>query len=282
MTYPIEWYRQIKKDVIMSARTANICRQLISVRPIPGGIGTQQWSWNAMAEVSEAALSWALDINNEDMIGLTPTNRPIPVLHKEFKIGARDIATAQNGGYPISTQTAASAAYRVTNLENQLVLYGYSADGTNYDINGLYKSAGNSEATATDFGTAGNAIKKIGLAIALMQADEIYGPYNLVLNHAQYAELAVSILGAGAGQAEMPLVEKLLGGGKIFSTTFQTAATGMFLTTPNPMFFELVVPQDMNTKTYVEPKSEDLWGQVYECVLPVVYESNAICTLTNI
>ena len=282
MTYPIEWYRQIKKDVIMSARTANICRKLIPVRAVPGGIGTQQWSYNKMSEVSEAQISWAVNIDNEDMIALTPTNAPIPVLHKEFRIGARDIKSAQNGGYPISTQTAASAAYRVTNLENTLVMDGYKADGTNYDIKGLYQSAGNTEATADDFGTAGKALDKIGKAIALMQADEIYGPYNLVLNHTQYAELAVSILGSGAGQAEMPLVERLLGGGQIFSTSFQTAGTGMFMSTPNPMFFELVVPQDMNTKTVVEPKTEDLWGQVFECVLPVIYEPNAICALTGI
>jgi uncharacterized linocin/CFP29 family protein len=282
MTFHIEWYRQIKRDVIFSARKANIARQLITVRPVTGGIGTQQWSWNSAAEVSDAQLSWAINVNNEDMINLTPTNKPIPVLHKEFRIGARDIATAQNGGYPLSTITAQSAAYKTTVLENQLILNGYAADGTNYDINGFYQGAGNTEGTAKDFGTAGNAISKIGLALAVLHADEIYGAFNLVLNDVQYMELAVSVMGAGAGNPEMPMVEKLLGGGKIYSTSYQAVNTGMLIAAPNPMFYELIVPQDMTTKTVIEPKSGDLWGQVFECVLPAIYEPNAICTLTGI
>jgi len=47
-------------------------------------------------------------------------------------------------------------------------------------------------------------------AIDLMQADNITGPYNLVLNPTQYMELATSILGSGAGEREIAMSRRFL------------------------------------------------------------------------
>ncbi len=281
MVLPPETYMRIKEGIVKAARKQTIAREIIGVRPLNAGIGLQQWAYDTMAEVSDAQITYAFTDTGEDVIDLARTHVPIPVIHKEFRITYRDIVTAQKGGYPLSTSTAESSAYKCMLAENNMLLNGYSRDGSNYDINGLYQGAGNSETTSKDFGTAGYALAKMQLAITAMLDDNIYGPYNLVLNPTQYMELAVSILGSGAGEAEMPMVEKLIGG-KIYSTPFQAAGTGMLLAQPYQGFFEAVMPVDMTVRTVTLEKTRDEWGQVYECLVPVIYNSDAICALTNI
>jgi hypothetical protein len=78
------------------------------------------------------------------------------------------------------------------------------------------------------------------------------------------------------------MVKEILEGGNIYSTSFQAAGTGMLLADASAGFFEMIVAQDMTTETEVLQKSKDLWGRVYECVIPVVYDANAICKLTAI
>lgn len=281
MTFPVEYYRQIKDAIVFTARKQAVARKIINTRNISGGIGVQQWTYDTANEVSDALLTYQFTDTAEDWIELARTDVPIPLLHKEFRISRRDLAAAARGGFGISTATVQSAAYKVMNLENQLILNGFAADGTNYDIKGLYQSAGNSTA-GSDFGTVGNPLKSVAAAIDLMQADNITGPYNLVLNPTQYMELATSVLGSGAGEREMAMVKEILEGGNIYSTSFQTAGTGMLLADASAGFFEMIVAQDMTTETEVLQKSKDLWGRVYECVIPVVYDANAICKLTTI
>jgi uncharacterized linocin/CFP29 family protein len=281
MTFPVEYYRQIKDAIVFTARKQAVARKIINTRNISGGIGVQQWTYDTANEVSDALLTYQFTDTAEDWIELARTDVPIPLLHKEFRISRRDLAAAARGGFGISTATVSSAAYKVMNLENQLILNGFAADGTNYDIKGLYQSAGNSTA-GSDFGTAGNPLASVAAAIDKMQADNITGPYNLVLNPTQYMELATSVLGSGAGEREMAMVKEILEGGNIYSTSFQAAGTGMLLADASAGFFEMIVAQDMTTETEVLQKSKDLWGRVYECVIPVVYDANAICKLTAI
>ncbi len=281
MTFPVEYYRQIKDAIVFTARKQAVARKIINTRNISGGIGVQQWTYDTANEVSDALLTYQFTDTAEDWIELARTDVPIPLLHKEFRISRRDLAAAARGGFGISTATVSSAAYKVMNLENQLILNGFAADGTNYDIKGLYQSAGN-YTTGKDFATAGQPLESVATAIDLMQADNITGPYNLVLNPTQYMELATSILGSGAGEREIAMVKEILEGGNIYSTSFQPAGTGMLLADASAGFFEMIIAQDMTTETEVLQKSKDLWGRVYECVIPVVYDANAICKLTTI
>jgi len=282
MVLPPETYIKIKEGIVKNARKHSIARQIIGVRPLNAGVGLQQWTYDTLTEVSDAQITYAFTETGEDVADFGRSHVPIPVIHKEFRIGYRDIVAAQRGGYPLQASTADSASYKVMLQENAMLLNGYSADGSTYDINGLYQGAGNSESTAKDFGTAGNAMAKVQLAITELIADDIYGPYNLVLNPTQFMELAVSVLGSGAGDREINMVRELLEGGQIYSTPFQTVDTGMLLAQPGSGFFEAVMPVDMTVRTETLQKSRDEWGQVYECIVPVIYNANAICKLTAI
>ena len=53
------------------------------------------------------------------------------------------------------------SAYKVADKIDNLLLNGWTADGTNYDIEGLYQAADNNYSTSKDFGTAGNAMAAV-------------------------------------------------------------------------------------------------------------------------
>jgi len=52
----------------------------------------------------------------------------------------------------------------------------------------------------------------------------------------------------------------------------------------NSGFFEIVVGQDLTTELELQPLSlgGSLFGRVYECLVPIVKDSNALCKLSSI
>lgn len=283
---PPEFYMKAKEATIMPFRKTSVVRELVSVRPNLGGVGVQQWSWNKQGTMSDAQLSWSFTQTSEDQISLTRESMPIPVLHKEFKLDYRDMQAAALNGYPISMKNISEAAYKVAYLENTLILDGWNpkgtgpASGSDYEVKGLYQSAGNEVTLDKDFGTYGNALDAVEAAQNLFIADEVYGPFNMVIHPTQYMELMMSEH-ASYKLPELNRVEALLGG-NIIKTPFITAGTGLIIPQKDAMQAEILITQDASIYTEVEAKSRDFWGQVYECMTLAVYQPNSICRLTTI
>ena len=187
-------------------------------------------------------------------------------------------------GTPLNTTTAESAGYKVGLEEDTLLILGYSADGTTCDINGLYNAAANSETTnstwSSDPGNAATGIPhSINAAITLLMADNIFPPYNLVLNPTQYNQAAVFI--ANTAVPYLTWIKERIGG-EIYPSATITAGTGM-ICKANPVgMFEFVVAEDLTveTETLSKKEGESLFGRVYVRGLPIVYDGNAICKMT--
>lgn len=272
----------INSQVVEAARRKFKGRLLFggAVRKIDGS--TQSYGYDTLTHGSAAAFDWTFPGKTSlDAVNLARTTVPIPNIHKEFYINKLDLASSRTSGTPLNVTQAESAAYKVATLEDTLLLLGYTADGTNYDINGLYKAAGNSEASSLDYGTPANIITSINNAIGLMLDDNYEGPYNLTLNPTQYAQLLPLISNTAVSYKQW--VEQAIGG-SILPSAAITAGTGL-LTVANPAgAFEYVVAEDVTTETTIQgiEDGSGLFGRVYVRGLPVVYDSNAICSLTTI
>lgn len=143
---------------------------------------------------------------------------------------------------------------------------------------GLYKAAGNT-VTGADWSTKANIETSINAAIAKLLEDNINPPYNVVVNPAQYAESLALI--ANTSRSFRDWIREVTQG-EIYSTPAITAATGMVCKAGAEGMFEYVMAEDVSVFTEVLPKSHNLFGKVYVRGLPVVYDSNAICTMTTI
>ena len=269
----------IMDRVVYAARRELVGRKLMPIRKIDSG--TQTFGYDTLTESANAAidLGWP-GRETLDIVNLTRSTVAIPTVHKEFEINKLDLASSRMTGTPLNTTTAESAGYKVGLEEDTLLLMGYSADGTAYDINGLYNAAGNSRSAAGDWGTATNIPTDINAMVAALMADEIFPPYNLVLHPDQYNEAAVFI--ANTAVPYLTWIKERIGG-EIYPTATVTTSTG-FMSKANPVgMFEFVVAEDLTVETQVLSKKEgeSLFGRVYVRGLPVVYDSNAICKISG-
>ena len=273
----------IREKAVFAARRTFVARKLFAgaVRKIDSG--AQTFGYDTLSEVSNAVLdfSWP-GRESQDIVNLARTTVPIPNLHKEFEINKLDLASSRMSGEPLNTSTAESAAYKVATLEDSLLLDGYSADGTTYEINGLYNAAGNDYSSAASWSTPTNIQTSILGAKALLMADNIMPPYNLTVNPAQFNEAQVFIGDTAVMYIEW--IEKVLQGGDIFvSPAISDGNALMSKANPEGMF-EYVLAEDLTVETELLDlqHGNNLFGKVYLRGLPVVYDPNALCKLSNI
>jgi uncharacterized linocin/CFP29 family protein len=273
----------IRDRAVEAARRSLKGRQLFgtSVRKIDSG--AQTYGYDTLTHVSAASLEFVWPgKQNLDAVNLARTSVAIPVLKKEFEINKLDLAASQLSGTPLNTVTADSAAYKVAYLEDSMLINGFSFDGTNYDINGLFKAAGNTDGSSLDWGTSANIITSINNGIGLLLDDGIDGPWNLTINPTQRGQLNSNI--ANTAVTYKQWVTEQLEGGSIITSAAMPESDGMLTPVNAEGKFEYVVAEDLTTQTELTSVKEgqNLFGRVYVRGLPIVYDANAICTLTVI
>jgi len=275
---PVEWYRAIRSDAISEARKQNICRSMLPVRGPIGGIGVQQWSYDKTEEMTEALISYQFVDLAEDAVNFGRDHIAIPLIQKEFRIGRRDLASAQRGNYPLTTVNSNAATYQVVNLENKMVIDGITKDGRSYELRGLLRSAG--EDINDDYNTAtpGNFAKATAAAIETMMSNEIYGPFEWTINPAQYTELAISLWTGGTPEIDM--IKNMVNNVRV--TNWIPKNHGMFTGGQSNSQYELIIAQDLTVETEILQKSKDLWGRIYESLVPIVYNPKSILHFTNL
>jgi uncharacterized linocin/CFP29 family protein len=277
-----EQYTEIDTAIKTAALSQMKARRIMPTTG-PFGFGKEAISFNKLSQMSDAQISYSWKVDaNQDIVNLSPTVLPIPVLSKSFRINARDLEASRTYGTPLDTQNAKSAGYVVAKKEDELAFMGYKPDGVNYDIKGLYPSAGNSYTTSKDFGTATNIPDAINGALAKFYEDDIDGPFNLGLNPVQFAETNV-LIANGGGKSWRQWIEETIGG-QVYMTSAITAGTGLMTTAGDRGFFDLALGVDLVSRAEQLGLDEgyDLFAVAMETVVPRVFVPEAICALTQI
>jgi uncharacterized linocin/CFP29 family protein len=282
--------KKFDKAIIAPLQHRLIGRKLVPVnKDLSGvGMGMQSVDYWTYANMSAAEINYDVMENNEDTVDTTEGTIRVPVIQKPYKIPYRAYQSYLMQGIPVDSDLAIQAAYLVAYEEDKLILDGWAPDGTNYVVNGLYQSANNTEASALDFGVYGNAIEKTGKAITELEADSVYGPYNMVLNPAQKNELVASE--STTGRAEWERVINMLneqgeGLGTVYSSPIMTAGTGMLLPVSDPVYYDLIVAKEPFNVLGMDSKQgsvSPIYGGVLDAITIRAKHTNAICTLTNI
>ncbi len=272
----------IKQQAVEAARRKFVGRKLFgsAIRQIDSG--AQTFGYDTLTHVSNASFDYSWPgRQSQDIINLARSTVAIPVLHKEFEINKLDVQSSRMTGTPLNTSNVESCAYKVAYLEDSMLINGYSNDGTTYEVSGLYQGAGNSEATALDYGTATNIPTSINNTIALLVADGYEPPYNLVLNPTQWAQTLPIIANTGVTYRQW-IKEQI--GGDIYISSALTAGTGLMVAANPGGAFEYVLAEDLTAETEQTSLKEghNLFGRVYIRGLPVIYDSNAIAKMTSI
>lgn len=254
------------------------------------GIGNQSIDMFKYSDISAAIIDYTVPEPSHESVDATTTTVQMAYLAKDYLIPKTLFESFRLKNIPIDADTAIQAAYKVAYAEDQLFLQGWSPDGTNYKIPGLYQSANQTESTSKDFGTYGYAKDKISLAITKLEDKSVFGPYNLVLNPTQKNELIVSE--STGGNQEWDTVLRMINEntesriGQIYSSPIITVDTGMLLPVQNSVYYDYVEAQgpvnDIGQDSK-RPKFSPLFGNVLEAVVPrIKYNGDQIVQLTNI
>lgn len=280
-----EQYKHIDDAVKIAARQAMIGRRLMPLYG-PLGFGKQAVTYDSLTEVSDALIDLAWKVSfSEDIVNLARETLPVPVLHKSFRINRRSLEASRSSGAPIDVATAKSAAYKVAKLEDDLIIQGYAADGSNYDIKGLYQVNIANVITGSQWTAAPeDAIVDTAAGIAYLMGVNIGPPYHWVLNPAQYAELLSGGASTFTDSIIMDIVKRQLMGGDVFWTPALTAGTGFMVAAGDRGFFDLAVGVDITTEVEILglDQGRDLFGVVYDCVVPRIWQSTAIAPFNTL
>lgn len=258
------------------------------------GKGKFEFDYDTITEMGEAVISYDLpdDSVKRDMIEVSDATLKLAVIAKGWKIPRTQWEAYLSEGKDLRTKAMMSAAQVNAKAEDDLLLQSWKPDGSNARISGLYASAGNTDSTSADFGTYGNALAEIGTCMALMDADDVPTDavnWNLGLNSVQYEELDSSV---SYGNIEFDQVLKQLNRadgmpkGTIYKSSDITAGTGLLSPVdPAGEYIELIIGQDMKNVLGEDskiPEISPIYGTTYEVIAPVIYQANALCTMTGI
>lgn len=276
-------YKAYKEKVVIAARKSLKARDIVGAAPRIIGKGKRTWHYDDLTEMSEAIMAFNF-VKTKGDTDLTPHDVKMPVLQKDFQMEELDVEASKTEGEPLIARNVNAATYQVAILENQAIVKG----NTTYGVNGFYDGAGLDYSTTKDFATYKNAMLACGGAMDLMLNKNITPPLRLVLPATQYVELMASQ--SSTGVREAPAIRDLIGGeegeGAISLSPYLTAGTGMLIEKNGASagHFELVVGSefDVALKNIHLADGGGVKGKVYVISRLMIYDSNAICKLSDI
>jgi uncharacterized linocin/CFP29 family protein len=271
-------------SMIDIARREFVARKLFgsAIQYVPEG--TQTYSFDALTEVSNARIDPKYPgAENLDLTAATRTSVNIPTLHKETVIPKADLDSSRMTGAPLDTSVIDSMTYKVGLLEDTMLLIG-TTTVNGYAINGLYNEAvatGNVDSTNYDWNTDAHIVTSINAAITLLKADHIFGPYDLTIGAEAAGYLSKFVSTGPATYGEW--VQKRIGG-QIYETEAMAPGTALLSKSNNVGAYKYVIAEDLRVKTEMQSvrEGEGLFAKVYVRGLPVIYNSNALCAITDI
>jgi uncharacterized linocin/CFP29 family protein len=90
---------------------------------IPNGMGTTVFQTETMSDINDATISMdGLRQGANDRPVFDLTNLPLPIIHKDFSISARQLAASRNGGSPFDTSMAELASRKVAEMIEKLAI----------------------------------------------------------------------------------------------------------------------------------------------------------------
>jgi uncharacterized linocin/CFP29 family protein len=274
----LEQYRVIDSRVHEAAREKFVGRELFPITHLAGDVGVQSIGYDILTHMKDATIAHNFD-QSQDTINLTRYNVNVPIISNTYRIGYRDLRSSELSGQPLGAKALDSCVYKITSAEDNYLLQGWTMDGTEYEVNGMFNAAGNTY-DGSDWATATNIIVDINAVIAQMIEDKIYGPYHLCISPEQYTDINQMISNTLGSYADW--IIKRLGGGKIFVSDRFNDNYGVLCKAGEHKYFEYQITADLDHWEWRDNKTRDLFGTAYIAGIPLYYDSNAICALSDI
>lgn len=252
--------KYLDTTILPVLKAQSVLRKLIPLNTALSGNGIGMMAIETFNYVATggASTDYMIHESQADSMDITSDILKIPVQQQEITIDARTWATMVANGTNIEADSAMEMAANISIEQDFNGIMGWTPDGTNVEIDGLYSVAGNTYGGAT-FATYGNALAAVANAKKLLKADNIFSTaYNLTLHGDQFAELEQSE--STTGVEEWSKVLRILNnsaenvGGQILESNDLTAGTAMvtpIASQENIRYFDLIEAQAPMNRLFI-------------------------------
>lgn len=264
--------KEFDRAIVPVLRETPSAMSMLPLNTTIRGLGKTAIRTTQYATRSGSKISFGIQKAMGDGFDLTGFDVKVAVIQDAAIIPRRDYEAYVENGVPISADIAAEMTANNLAAIDKLIFNGWTFDGTDYEIKGLYQVAGSS-ATGADCATFGNALKSVQAGIVALENSGVHSPGHILALHSdQYAEVMASI---SSGVREYEEVVKALGvGGRIVHNSNLTATYGVLFPAPleiNKRFFDLAETVPPSHHVWFEDgnsETGDIKVQQITCLAP--------------
>lgn len=181
------------------------------VQPL-GGLGTMVSQWNVASEKPAPAVTMdGRTRGNRDRVDKKLYGVPVPIIHDEYSIGARELEASRRLGDTLDTTEAQESAASVAEELEDILFNGEAGMVIGgFGIFGMTTLAARLTATAAafgggDFGTISNIIPTFTGILSGLAALRYYGPFGFYISNIQYYQM-LAFYTDGSGQTALQRV----------------------------------------------------------------------------
>jgi uncharacterized linocin/CFP29 family protein len=235
-------------------RAVTMTRKLIE-KITPVAPGTYSVRYNKIRDMGLASVSKGTPQAGmaRDNVQVDPTVLGLNIFYKGYVAPKSECdAFAAGTNTTLETTDMISAAQRVAEREDEVMINGWSPNGSTYEAPGMYQQAvANGAISGSSFGTFGGAKDSVKVGAAAVTTAKVKGcNYNLIVNQAEYWKLLGSI--STLGVPELPIVKEILNSvqkgaapGDVYWSYYIPAGYGLMAPAdPTGLHLDLVVAQD--------------------------------------
>jgi uncharacterized linocin/CFP29 family protein len=236
-----------------------------------GGLGTIMSGYEKASDISAADVSMdGLAQSENDTIDFSEVQIPVPITHKDYRINLRKLMASRALGESIDTMTLRAATRQVAEQLEDMVFNGVSSINVNgQTIYGLTNEPNANTLSGSDWGTIGNIYSDCMNAVAALEADNFFGPYDMYVATTQFGQMRAIY---SDGSRESAYERVLRGIPQIRSIRVSdslTAGTAVMFEMRSDVI-DLAIAQDIVHIEWETKGGWVMWNKVYAVMVPRV------------
>ena len=278
-----EEMQYIENKVVETFRYVLVARKLFPIQVIGRDGGEQLYRYYTETDPSEAVIDMTGKGQSDDHPLKSHHDVNIPVIHKEFFINWRDLASSRTKGPGLLDDCIRTATRKVAEAEDRLLLSGECTTWAALGILGLFTATGHHSAAQTGNWPA-NALADINIGRANLQAHGFVGIEPVLIGQPALVKcLDGAIANTGLTWRQFLLNNNIVSA-IIESSNAYAADCGedsVILVIPGEGNFYAVQSMPLNVNIWYD-KSNNVYGTVRETITPIVTRPASVYEITDI
>jgi len=273
----------VEEKVLETFRYNLIGRNIFEVINIGQGGGAQVYRWYDEEDPSAAQISMTGKAQTDDHPEKEHHDINVPVIHKEFFLNWRDVASSRRVGPSVVDDSIRTATWRVRDAEDMLLISGEHVGWAALGLEGLFTATGHTN-NAQSGNWPANAVADINTARAALQAAGFVGIEPVLIGPPALVKCLDGLIANTAVTYRQALLDNNLISDAVESPNAVAADGGVdsvVLVVPGNGNF--VAVQDLPLEVHLwYDKSQNVYGTVRETIAPVIKRPAAIAEINSI